>query len=748
MGVEGNANLFLLNPNGILFGRNASLDLRGSFLATTANSIQFPNNIQFSATQPQPVPLLTINVPIGLQFGHNPGSIVDRSAAQLFELDVPLNDPGGYPATGLRVLPAQTLALVGGDIKLQGGGLVAGSAGSQPTVQGGRIELGSVTGSGLVHLTPVAQGWSLDYRGISTFGEIHLSQSSSVNASGSSGGAIRVQADRISLSEGSGIFSVTQGQEAGGALTLKASDQIMLTNQAFILTETRGAGSAGNIRVTTPRLIIRGDLTSLGSSTYSPTSLGSDTFSDGRGGDVTITAPDTVVINAGLLFAQTCQEKTTCGKGSSGNLTLTTDRLLIQAGGQLNTRTFGRGQGGDMFVQAQTVNLDGIGRDVNGRPILDKNFPFPSGLYTSTAGRSGNGGDLTVETQRLSLSEGAVLYTGTLGGGNAGRLTIRDADSVEISGGAFDANAPTSLGASSGGLGEGFPSEPSAQGAGNTISIETGELTVRDGGRIVVSSINQNAPGAGRIIIDAPLIRLSNGTLSAQTASGDGASIQLRDTDLLFMQNHSRITTDAGLNGGEGTGGDIDINARFAITGEYEDSDITANAKRQDAGNVTVNANTTGFSIGGRLTSYSDITAFSEQGINGTITISNPQVNPTQGLIALPTSLLDRSNQIARGCSSRNADSSRFVATGRGGLPLSPDQPLQDRSLLSPEWVSLDSITGDRATTSPQSQTERSPENLIVEANGFSRDANGKTILIARSHSTDSIGLQPRCDRP
>ena len=60
------ANFFLLNPNGIIFGPGAALDIRGSFLATTADRMQFQDGVEFRTTDP--APLLTINVPIGLGF--------------------------------------------------------------------------------------------------------------------------------------------------------------------------------------------------------------------------------------------------------------------------------------------------------------------------------------------------------------------------------------------------------------------------------------------------------------------------------------------------------------------------------------------------------------------------------------------------------------------------------------------------------------------------------------------------------
>lgn len=120
--ANGTANLFLINPNGIIFGKNARLEIGGSFVVSTANAIKFIDGMEFSATKPLAHPLLTINVPVGLQFYGKPGAINVQGNGFPIQNSI-LRSPidASTISTGLQVKPGNTLALIGGDILLDGG---------------------------------------------------------------------------------------------------------------------------------------------------------------------------------------------------------------------------------------------------------------------------------------------------------------------------------------------------------------------------------------------------------------------------------------------------------------------------------------------------------------------------------------------------------------------------------------------------------------------------------------------------
>ncbi|MGL5939131.1 MAG: filamentous hemagglutinin N-terminal domain-containing protein [Waterburya sp.] len=165
--ANGSANLFLINPAGIIFGENARLDVGGSFYGSTADSILFEDG-EFSATDLTNPPVLTINAPIGLNLRDQPGDITVIGNGQDTRSTTDLIDT----ENALRVNSDKTFALVGGKLNLEGGTI---------KTAGGRIELGSLQGNQQVRLTSVNKGFGLDYAGVQNFQDIQLSKTATIS---------------------------------------------------------------------------------------------------------------------------------------------------------------------------------------------------------------------------------------------------------------------------------------------------------------------------------------------------------------------------------------------------------------------------------------------------------------------------------------------------------------------------------------------------------------------------------------
>ncbi|HBB33160.1 MAG TPA: filamentous hemagglutinin [Cyanobacteria bacterium UBA9273] len=799
------ANLFLINPHGIVFGVNAQLNIGGSFMASTANSFKFSDGSEFSATNPQTPSLLAINVPLGLQFGSNPGSITTRA--------------------GLQVSPGQTLALLGGDVVLNSGNL---------TALQGRIELGSVASPGTASLTPTATGLVVGYESIENFGNIQLSGGAAVNGSGLGGGTIRVRGGQVALTQGSRLVADTFGNFNGGGIDIQAS-QFSLSDRSFVSSSTFGAGDAGNLTLRADVVEMSGTAPGqvagqLLEGTFNPFNLSNGLFSlslgsgaagditidadrllarggisvlsttlvQGAGGDMTLNISELAQLSDGSLFltgtagmgnagqmtitanqlkllngtavsttgsatsnghtgdllvrAESIELRgtpagiavpggfftTALGAGNAGNLTLETGQLIVADGTQVSASSSGKGMGGNLTVTADSVELSGISED---RRFINGLFAS-SGLLTVT-GQRGNAssGDLTINTRRLTVRDGAQISAATGSEGAAGHLTIRASESVEVSGVATSV-PPAVEAVSFGIIGDGIvPSgiESNTSGAGSAgdLRIETGQLIVRDGAEIGVRGTAAGA--AGNLEVQADFIMLDNqGALSAATIAGTGGNIELQASTILLNDN-SRITT----NTGNSDGGNITIatNALVAV----ENSDITANAQQGRGGQVRVTAQGIfGTEFRDRLTPESDITATSELGpqFNGIVTLNIQGINPSQGIVELPKNFADSSQQIATGCAADEGNS--FVVTGRGGLPEDPTQALRGRTI----WRDLRPLElrgGERTTATAEKSPITNPQPPIVEATGWVVNAKGQIELVAHA---PEVTLQPARSNP
>jgi len=647
--ANGTANLFLLNPNGIMFGPNATLDIGGSLVATTASSLKFADGNEFSVVNSSNTPaLLTINVPTGLQFGANPGAIIVQGSGQGIRLTADLIDT----TEGLRVPSNQTLALVGSDIALSGGTL---------KTAGGRIELGSVGANSFVSLTPIAQGIALGYNGVSSFRDIQLSDSAAVDASGLGGGDIQVRGRQVTLTNGSQIEANTLGSQPGGTLNVIASDAV----------EVIGRSANNRSRLAT-------------------------------------------AVYPGAT-------------GAGGNLTLSTGRLILRDGAQIVTSTFSRGAAGTLAVRASDL-VELSGTSAPGQ--------FGSGLFTAVPpGATGDGGNLTLETRRLILRDGSLVSAASLGDGQAGTLAVSASESVELIGTSADGRVPSVLTARSRGIAD----------AGN-LRISTGVLRVQDGAQVNVSG--DGSGDAGNLEVQANSIFLDNGQLIARTASGNGGNITLDVPDLLLQRHNSQIATDA--SGGTGNGGNININGQFIVAVPNENSDITANAVEGRGGNINIiTSGIYGQEFRPSSTPRSDITASSDFGVNGTVQINTPDVDPSRGLTNLPQQLVDVSGLVNSGCAVAASEESNFVLTGRGGVPSSPNETLRSARVLV-DLGSNEIRTQHSAIPTPEGAVSinpklslngaslSNPSTPLVEATGWVRGSKGEVILTAQSPTLTS----------
>lgn len=821
IGANGSADLYLINPNGIIFSENARLNIGGSFFASTAETINFSNG-QFNATTKNN-PSVQIGFPIGLGMGSNPGDIDIDGVQNNLVVKIPSFEVGIPAAAGTKELPPgirvgrqQNITLVGGNINFNGGGLKA---------PGGNIELLSAAKNTNIRFL-FEDNWIKFQPNPINLQNILLKNGAYIDVGDETAGNIILTGREIVVGDGSVVFANTE-RHSDNSIDVSATDLVRLEGNrgeniesgfysvsligADITSGTAGESgndinintknleiadggliravnfsnsnsSTGNIVIDAKQIELSGtnEIDGLTASTITTTNgidsvgnsgdinittqllrvkdgarIKADVFGSGQGGLLNIDAqsieltgnnPFTNSFSTGLITAISPDGDE---NSTSGNIAIKTERLDILGGAKINSSAFGRGKPGNIIIDAREINIVGF-----------SNLPSksPSGIIAATNPRNdafdsnnaAKAGEIRINTDLLRVKEGARIEADTTAG-NAGDIFIRAKD-IELNG------TRPRVGSFIGGISS--ITRGNSTGDGGEINIDTDSLQILNGS--IVRAISLSEGDAGNINIDAKSIRISGvdryaevpvqpqrvSKINSGAQRANGGNVVLY-SNLIEVDDQARIeasTNEEGIGGNvfidsdsiilkdlgqivantiDGLGGNINISSD-AILG-INNSDITANAIGGNGGNITIESDYIfGLSQKTELTPSSDITASSEFGLNGDISLTLPNTLTGEEVVSTrPIDFNAADELIGTSCFYSNNNNSGSIANrGQGGLVENPEN-----------YFDGEPIVGEStSSSSPEDRDliEWKPGNPLIEANAVKTMSNGEQYLVAR----------------
>jgi filamentous hemagglutinin family protein len=641
-----NKNLFLINPNGTIFGPNAKVLTNGGFTASTAKSIDFDDKYSFLANAPNAAPVFALGNPTSLQFSGFTGAITvlgsGHSITQPNNVFSP-NIGAGQSLSGLRSSLGNTLTFAAAQIDIKGGLITASNINLNSIISGKLLLSGAFT----------------DTTNISTFGNINLSDKALIDSSGFGGGNISLFGNDISFSDGSLAINSNFGSLPAGKIILNATGTLNL-NGIGALSQTppgfrvvsRGIisqtfnGQGADIQISAKNLIADNSV-----------GIVASTFGTATGGNLKINADDFKILGRspfGPISVGSLILSTTAGTGKAGSIIASGKNLFIDKGGFLISATFDSGTGGDVFANFDKITLNG------GTPIFDQNTFIPSAI-ASTSAAGGAGGSLNIRTGNLEIDNGARVDASALSNGTAGSIDIV-ANNIDINGtapGIFASQNPSFIISGASQVGPFLTSVfnlSTLTAQSGTVKISSNQITLNNGGQIAVR--NDGTGAGGLVNIDSQKLFLNNNSsINSSTNAGGGGSIYI-NTSLLFTRN-SQIIASAGNNG---AGGNIFINSDV-LAGDYL-SAIRANAQQGRGGLVSINTQALIFN------NLNNITATSAGGpsLNGTVRINSSTVT------FQPQPQLESSLLISNPITCNNDSSSRLRLIKASDLNLSDGQ--------------------------------------------------------------------------
>jgi filamentous hemagglutinin family protein len=595
LGVDGTANLFLMNPNGILFGPNARLDIQGTFTATTVNSLRFADGSEFSAT-PTENELLRVSVPLGVQFNTPPQGNIMSTGSLVTGQDLTLQGENlslaGQLQTGadLTLHATDTVTIRDTDTEA-----FVARAGEALTIQGNQ----GIDILVLQHLdqTPLVSGGDLT---LVSDGNI------STDAHFASGGNLQF----ISLTgEPANLVSLYDP-------TISADGDVVFGDYTGVALKVEASGSiqGGDITITGPDTTLT---------------------ADGSGSDEDLLASRrAAILRAGVNLAGA--PNVPQGIFNPGTIAAPLPGSIIVA--SIDTSNDVGGDGGPIILEA-SGNITPLGRLDSGAFSADKNSGAGGTIELSAIGEinilgdissssfsplddAGAGGaivlsangDINIEGRLYSGSESAIGV-----GGNSGPITLSSAGNIAVAGWLESSSTVFWGVAGTGGA-------ITLLSAGN-IDI-SGQLDSSTHGRV------QQAGNGGAIMLSAGGSIDVSGRLDAESSvyagfAGDGGKITLSAAESIDIPGtlHSNSRAAAGIGG---NGGDIALLSMetINISGNLDSGSSSGFGNAGNGGAITLSS-AGHIDIFGELESSS--AAESDAGNGGKITLSSNGNIATEG---------------------------------------------------------------------------------------------------------------------
>ena len=572
------ADLYFLNPAGVMFGPNASLDLMGSFHVSTADVLQFQDNVGFTSMPSLRDQLLSSSPPESFGFARE--------------------NPGGISLHGSQLmLPnGETLSIVGGDVEITSGIRGQNVVGSDIQAPEGRIDLVSVGGNTVIR--PVVGDLvvaPIDPTVNVGVGDLSVNGGSSIQASGAGGEGIFVRGGNFRLAENANVGTVINTPGKGGDISVKTTGDVkldggaittitlgdgdagnfelisggdfQLDNQAKLLTTTGtenpafgvGSGSGGYISVSVTGQVVANSGSSIESLTYGP----------GNGSTVTIRS-DGIVLDGFSASGQSGifsnsidpipnSQNVVLGSGDAGKIDLFANELMITNGAQISAATGTKGNAGQVVIEVNSLLIDGMGN--NQQSSITANSQIGTVI-------GGNAGNIKIKADAINLRNGGQIAAQTIGGGRGGDIAIEGASIVSVDGvnQGFTENglvtAPSRISAATiGGVKD--PDRRESARAGN-ITISSNKLSVSEGAQIDV--VTRGMGRGGDLFIDVAndvtirgswLDSASSLAASTISGSGDAGSVTVKTNKLQVVDGGKIEAASFGV----GAGGLVAISA-------------------------------------------------------------------------------------------------------------------------------------------------------------------------------------------